>query len=660
MRQWGRSAGVGAMAQIGEARAIRRRAVAPPPIPPEALTQPDAGAPPRRPALPPPAAPPAVAPAAVRRAAARVARGLPARPTGDATGTGPARPGPAALRPDPRLIARIGAARCLDLGVAPLARHGGTVSVAVADAGAAARAGPVLMAAFGPWRAVAAPRAAIDAAVAAAAAGELARRAETRPDARDSCRGWHSARRLRYLPCAGFVLAVALLAAPVGLMTVLTLWAALALSATVALRGAALAMALRGPAPVRPPALPDAALPSVSVIVPLYREADIAARLLVRIGRIDYPRDRVEVILAVEADDDKTRAAVAAVPLPGWIRTVVVPPGSVRTKPRALNYALDFCRGSIVGVWDAEDAPAPDQLRRAAAAFAAAPADVACLQGVLDYYNPRTNWLSRCFAVEYAAWFRIVLPGLARLGAPLPLGGTTMFVRRGVLEAIGAWDAHNVTEDADLGIRLARRGWRTQMLDSTTEEEANCRAVPWVRQRSRWIKGHLITWAVHMRDPAALWRDLGPRGFLLYQAVFLGAQTPVLLAPLLWSFWVLAAGFGHPLAPVLGAGATAALIALFVLAEGLSVATGIAGARRTRHAGLWAWAPTLHLYHMLGALAGWRALAEAIIRPSYWAKTAHGLYDAAAPLVPPRVLTSPASIFSRVSNARLMWVRSAS
>ena len=143
-----------------------------------------------------------------------------------------------------------------------------------------------------------------------------------------------------------------------------------------------------------------------------------------------------------------------------------------------------------------------------------------CLQGILDYYNPRTNWLARCFTIEYAAWFRAMLPGLARLGFGVPLGGTTLFFRRDKLEELGGWDAHNVTEDADLGLRLARHGYKTELIDTVTQEEANCRALPWVKQRSRWLKGYAMTWAVHMRDPRRLWRELGPRGFIGVQPTF--------------------------------------------------------------------------------------------------------------------------------------------
>jgi glycosyltransferase involved in cell wall biosynthesis len=558
--------------------------------------------------------------------------------------------------PDARAIDRLGAAFCLAQGIAPLGRRGSVTPVAFADPADAARLGPQIDAALGRWTPVVAPRGSILAAVATARAPALANRAEGRPPVGESCRRWSVARMRAGLPVLAALGALALMVSPLAVLLVLTLWAVVTLLAVVVLRAAALWFALRqSPDPPDPP--PDG-LPTISVIVALYREASIAPRLVRRLGRLDYPRALLDVILAVEDDDAETRTALAAAALPPWLRVVVVPPGGVRTKPRALNYALDFARGSIVGIWDAEDAPAPDQLRVVAARFAARPPDVACLQGILDYYNPRTNWFARCFTVEYAAWFRVVLPGLQRLRAPLPLGGTTLFLRRAALERVGAWDAHNVTEDADLGIRLYRRGYRTEMIPTVTEEEANCRPRAWVRQRSRWIKGHLITWAVHMRHPVRLWRDLGGRGFLLYQILFLGGQSQVLLAPLLWSLWVVAAGVAHPVGTALGGPVLLALTGLFVGAEALTIATGIVGVRRTRHRGLAWWAPTLHLYYPLASLAGWRAAVEVFTRPFYWAKTSHGHFDSV--LSAQRVRTSPASMRRRVSKARLMWVRRAS
>jgi cellulose synthase/poly-beta-1,6-N-acetylglucosamine synthase-like glycosyltransferase len=309
------------------------------------------------------------------------------------------------------------------------------------------------------------------------------------------------------------------------------------------------------------------------------------------------------------------------------MRVVVVPEGRVKTKPRALNLALDHCRGAIIGIYDAEDAPEPDQIRKVAEHFHRAAPNVACLQGMLDYYNPFTNWLSRCFTIEYATWFRLILPGIQRLGLIVPLGGTTLFFRRSVLEELGGWDAHNVTEDADLGIRLVRHGYRTEIVDTVTGEEANCRMVPWIKQRSRWIKGYMITWAVHMRNPFLLWRQVGTRAFIGFQIMFLGTILQFLLAPLMWSFWAIPLGFGHTLAFALSHQDILLMSTAFILSEAVNITLGIVALRRSGHRMSPLWVPTLSLYFPLAALAAYKGLYEAVFKPFYWDKTHHGIFD---------------------------------
>ena len=353
-----------------------------------------------------------------------------------------------------------------------------------------------------------------------------------------SCRSWRAARTWQRLPLA---LALAVLGVflilPYQVIAGLSLLAMASLMLVAALKTAGLVSYLTAPrahrhrleddttatAPTGPIPADGRHRPRFSVLVPLYREEAVAERLVTRLQALTYPKALVEVLLVLEEHDAITRAALARSTLPPWIRVVTVPAyGGLTTKPRAMNFALDFCDGDIIGIWDAEDLPAPDQLEQVAHRFARCPRNVACLQGILDFYNARSNWLARCFTVEYASWFRVILPGIARLGLVVPLGGTTLFIRRSVLERIGAWDAHNVTEDADLGVRLARYGYVTEIMPTVTREEANCRPWPWIKQRSRWLKGFMVTYLVHMRHPRRLWRDLGALRFVSVQAFFLG------------------------------------------------------------------------------------------------------------------------------------------
>jgi glycosyltransferase XagB len=536
-----------------------------------------------------------------------------------------------AAPPSARLIDLLGPDSCIRLGVVPWKRAGAATVVAAASLARARDATAELEAALGPVRFAIATRAEIEEAVLVARGASLGRRAEYRVPAAASVRGLRA--RIGVATFAAALLSgLAILAAPLATLAMLTAWAIVALLATSLLRAAAVVSQLahihggrRGFASTRTgPA--DADLPVVSLLVPLFREREIAGRLIERLARLDYPAERLDVCLAVEADDLTTREALSRTTLPPWMRQIVVPPGTVRTKPRALNYALDFCRGAIVGVYDAEDAPAPDQLRRVVRRFRESPPEVACLQGVLDFYNARTNWLSRCFAIDYATWFRIVLPGIARLGFVIPLGGTTLFFRRAALERLGGWDAHNVTEDADLGLRLARHGYRCELIDSVTEEEANCRAIPWIRQRSRWLKGYALTWISHMRRPGRLLRELGPWKFMGVQILFLGTLSTYILTPLVWSFWLLPFGLPHPLEPLVPWWLFVALGSAFLLTELVNVAAGAFAVSSPKHRWLIPWVPTMHLYHPLGAIASWKALIELVVRPFYWDKTAHGLY----------------------------------
>ncbi|MCB1341010.1 MAG: glycosyltransferase [Pseudooceanicola sp.] len=482
---------------------------------------------------------------------------------------------------------------------------------------------------------VLASRDAIETAIAAQSSTTLALAAETRLPLALSSRRWGLTHRL------GVVLAVVLSAAwlaisPAVALTALGAAAALATLLFATLRVAALAVWLLTPSP-RPVAIPPPKVasgkaqrrPKISILVPLFRETEIAGALVRRLCRLTYPKPLLDVLLVLEAQDNVTRKTLERTVLPPWMRVITVPGYSgLTTKPRAMNYALDFCQGEIIGVWDAEDAPAADQLERVAERFADAPPEVACLQGVLDFYNPRTNWIARCFSIEYSAWFRVIMPALDRLRLVLPLGGTTLFFRRGPLEELFRWDAHNVTEDADLGMRLCRGGWRTEMLDSTTYEEANCRPWPWIKQRSRWLKGFMMTYLVHMASPWRLWRDLGTWRFLSFQAFFIGTVGQFILAPVLWSYWLILLGLPHPSQAVLGDRYFMLAGALIFAVELVSVLVAGIGARRAERGFLIPWVVTMPFYYAMGGIAGLKAITELIVAPQYWDKTQHGVAEA--------------------------------
>jgi len=426
----------------------------------------------------------------------------------------------------------------------------------------------------------------------------------------------------RRAACLGLVaLAAAAAATPVATLDAMVLVAgALFLTAILVRIAAALESLRDGPPP--PPRLADADLPVYTVLVALHRETAVAGQLVAALRRLDYPASRLDLKFLVEADDAATAQALAAAGLPAWAEILRCPPGFPRTKPRALNFGLRFARGSLIVVFDAEDLPAPDQLRRAAERFAVAPPQLAALQASLVIDNGSAGWLTRSFALDYAGLFDVTVPGLARLGLPVALGGSSNHIRRSALEAVGGWDAWNVTEDADLGLRLARHGFAIGHLASVTGEEAPARLAAWLAQRRRWMKGWMQTSFVQLRPGGRL----DPVERAAVAATCLGTVATALAGPPLMVLLTVRLWAGPQLRDdPLGIVATA--LALVVAALGpvaLLLPAALGARRRGLPFGLRDLAGLLACQG-LACWAAWRAAAELAVAPYRWAKTEHGL-----------------------------------
>jgi cellulose synthase/poly-beta-1,6-N-acetylglucosamine synthase-like glycosyltransferase len=322
------------------------------------------------------------------------------------------------------------------------------------------------------------------------------------------------------------------------------------------------------------------------------------------------------------------QAAVLGMRLPPGFRTVVVPDNAPQTKPKALNYALHFARGEFVVVYDAEDRPEPDQLLRALSVFRRHPPRLGCVQAQLNIYNPRASWLTRQFTIEYSALFDAVLPALARLGLPVPLGGTSNHLRREALVACGGWDPFNVTEDADLGFRLARQGWRTAMLQSTTWEEAPATARQWIRQRTRWLKGWMQTYLVHTRQPWRLNAELGVRGAMGFHALMGALILSALAHPLFYVLLACHVARGELFAPADSiAGAVFWGVACANLGAGYvtSVLVGALSVWRRGRRDLVLSALLMPAIWLMMSAAAYRALYQLFHAPHLWEKTEHGM-----------------------------------
>jgi cellulose synthase/poly-beta-1,6-N-acetylglucosamine synthase-like glycosyltransferase len=378
--------------------------------------------------------------------------------------------------------------------------------------------------------------------------------------------------------------------------------------------------------------IPDDELPVYTVLVPAYHEPEVVSQLMTSMAALDYPPAKLDVLLLLEADDEITIAAAERAGISGSIRVVLVPAADPRTKPKACNYGLLLAHGDLTTIYDAEDHPEPLQLRRVVAALRRLPANVACVQAKLAFHNGRQNLLTAWFTTEYGLWFGYLLPGLMRTHSPIPLGGTSNHIRTSVLRELGAWDPFNVTEDADLGMRIAIAGYTTAVLDSTTVEEANSDPINWIRQRSRWYKGYLQTWLVHTRHPVRTWRSLGTVQFMRMNLILAGTPLTACLNLVFW-FATLAWIFGQPQVVADAFPPFTYYIALICLLFGnaSTLFCNLIGARASGNSNLLLACLTVPLYWVLMGVAATKGCWQLIRNPAYWEKTFHGLDVAQGP-----------------------------
>jgi len=367
-------------------------------------------------------------------------------------------------------------------------------------------------------------------------------------------------------------------------------------------------------------------LPIYTILLPVYKEDKLIKKLIWNLQSIDYPREKLDIKLVIEEDDDKTLNAVRDLDFPAIFEVIVVPFHMPKTKPKACNYALHFAKGKYLTIYDAEDIPDTDQLKKVVALFGKLPDNYICIQSALNYFNRNENFLTRMFTLEYSYWFDYMLPGLDTLDIPIPLGGTSNHFKLDNLVELGAWDPFNVTEDADLGVRAYAKGYKVAIVNSTTYEEANNEPFNWIRQRSRWIKGYMQTYLVHMRNPAKLWRKLGWKGFLGF-SFFIGA-TPItfLIYPLLLAIFIIYLIFDLSTIRTLFPD-WVLFMSIFNLMVGnvLMIYVNMMAVFKRRFYELILFAIANPVYWLMHSIAAYMGLYELIVKPFYWQKTNHGI-----------------------------------
>ena len=377
--------------------------------------------------------------------------------------------------------------------------------------------------------------------------------------------------------------------------------------------------------------LNDRTLPMYTIFCPLYKEWQVIPQFTAAISMIDWPKEKLDVQLLLEENDPETIEEARRMDLPSYFNIIIVPHGHPKTKPKACNYGLCHAKGEYAVIFDAEDVPDPDQLKKAYLTFEKLKNEkIICVQAKLNFYNARQNLLTRLFSAEYALWFDLVLTGLQSVKSPIPLGGTSNHFRTKDLRMLKGWDPFNVTEDCDLGIRITKMGYNTAIFNSTTMEEATSNVGNWMRQRSRWIKGYMQTYLVHMRRPHEFMTDLRNPHIITFQLVVGGKVLSMFVNPVMWIVTILYFSYRAVMGPLVEPlfPGPVLYIAVFSLVFGnfLYIYYYMIGCAKREQWDLIKYVFLIPIYWLMMSVASWKALWQLIFKPHYWEKTVHGFH----------------------------------
>lgn len=371
--------------------------------------------------------------------------------------------------------------------------------------------------------------------------------------------------------------------------------------------------------------LNDQDLPPYTILIPLYKEAEVIDQIIKAMTNIDYPADKLDIIITLEEYDKETIDAIAAANPPKHFKTLILPDVKPKTKPKALNVAFKKVKGKFLVIYDAEIMPDPDQLKKAVIAFRDRP-DVDVLQTRLDHYNIHQSLITKLFNAEFSFHFDLFLPGLSLLGFPIPLSGHSTHFRTEAIREAGGWDPYNVTEDCDLGIRMARMGKKVEILDSVSREEATASIDAWIGQRSRWIKGFIQTTIVHLRHPFRFVREIG--GWKNFGAFLLTVPGSVVINVLNLFYWFLLIGWFTTHSDYIKAFFPGPIffvsLVSFILGNAIFIYLNLIAAYKRKRFELVKYSLLSPLYWIMLAYASVKASVELLIKPHHWSKTKHG------------------------------------
>ena len=372
--------------------------------------------------------------------------------------------------------------------------------------------------------------------------------------------------------------------------------------------------------------LKDEELPVYTILVPVYKEPEVVGILINSLKKMDYPQNKLDVILLLEEDDKVTLEAAKSHRPPSNWRFLIVPNAIPKTKPKACNYGLFFSKGKYLTIYDAEDVPEPDQLKKCLVAFKKGGKDYICFQCALNYFNKDENFLTKMFTLEYSYWFDYLLPGLFNLKLPIPLGGTSNHFDVEKLKEVGAWDPFNTTEDADLGVRARAKNYKVGVVNSTTYEEANAHLGNWIRQRSRWIKGYMQTCIVYLRNNRALLKNVGFKGYIGFHLLICGTPLAFLANPIMWGvflIWIITKS--HIIESLFPSYILYISIYNLLFGNFIGIYLNMIAVFRRKYYSLLPYAFLNPIYWFLHSRASYKALFELFTKPFYWQKTQHGI-----------------------------------